>query len=79
LGYVHHDIGHHTHVLTCYRHALTLFRDLGGPLREADTLTRLDDTHYSTCNYHATRDAWRPNRHQIWLTLVGMMGRPSNK
>ena len=59
LGYAHHHLGHHTQAITCYQHAVTLYRDLGDRHEEATTLTNLGDTHHTTGNPHAARDAWQ--------------------
>src|SRR5262249_33428136 len=59
LGYAHHHLGHHTQALTCYQHALTLYRDLGDRYEEATTLTNLGDTHHAAGNPNAARTAWQ--------------------
>src|SRR5262249_28182169 len=65
LGYAHHHLGHHTHAITSYHHALTLFRDLGDRYYEATILTRIGDTHHTTGNHHPPHNA----RHQA-LTIL---------
>src|SRR6266511_4007964 len=48
LGYAHHHLGHHAQARACYQHALTLYRDLGRLYEEANTLTKLGETHRTT-------------------------------
>jgi tetratricopeptide (TPR) repeat protein len=57
--HAHHHLGHHPQALTCYQHALDLFRDLGDRYEEAATLTRLGDTHHAAGDLAAARDTWQ--------------------
>src|SRR5262249_62090654 len=59
LGYAHHHLGHYTQAVTCYRHALTLHRDLGDRYLEAETLIHLGDTHRAAGAPEAAREAWQ--------------------
>jgi hypothetical protein len=43
----------------CYRHALTLYRDLGDRYNEATTLTNLGLAHQSAGDRAAARAVWR--------------------
>ena len=42
----------------CYRQALDLLRTIGHRYEQADTLTRLGDTHHAAGDLDAARDAW---------------------
>jgi hypothetical protein len=57
--------------ITCYQHALDLFRDLGDRYNEANTLAHLGDTHHTTGNSEAARDAW-----QHALTILDKLHHP---
>jgi hypothetical protein len=46
IGYIQRQLEHHDQALSCYRHALDLFREIGDRYREARTLDRLGDTHH---------------------------------
>jgi tetratricopeptide (TPR) repeat protein len=59
LGYAHHHPGHHTRAIACYHHAITLYHELGDRYYEADTLTRLGDSHYSAGDTNDARDVWQ--------------------
>jgi hypothetical protein len=49
----------HTQAITCYQHAIDLFRDLGAQYNEAEILTHLGDTHHTATNPDAARAAWQ--------------------
>ena len=59
VGYAHHHLGHHTQAITCYHHALGLYRDCGNRHGEANTLNHLGDTHHATGNPSAAHEAWK--------------------
>jgi tetratricopeptide (TPR) repeat protein len=59
LGDAEHNLGNHARAVTCYRHAISLCRDLGDRDGEAVVLVQLGDTHAAAGNIDAARDAWQ--------------------
>ena len=58
LGHAHHHLGDHKQAIECYHHALDLFREARNHYEQAETLSRLGDTHLSIGGRDAARDVW---------------------
>ena len=58
IGYAHHHLGEYPQAITCYRHAVDLYREAGDRYVEADTLTHLGDTHHAAGDIDAARAAY---------------------
>jgi tetratricopeptide (TPR) repeat protein len=59
LGYIDQHTGRHTHAITHYRHALTLYRDLSHTHYTANTLDRLGHPHVALDQPEQARAVWR--------------------
>ncbi|WP_203858890.1 BTAD domain-containing putative transcriptional regulator [Plantactinospora mayteni] len=71
LGYAHRRLGDHRQAVTCHRHAVRLFRDLGDRYKEAECLAHLGDAYQAEADTDAARTAW-----QTALSIFVELGHP---
>ena len=65
LGYTHQRLGQHQEAVTCYQHAIELFRSLGARHNEAGALTSLGSTHHAAGNRQAAYVDCRRGRRRL--------------
>jgi tetratricopeptide (TPR) repeat protein len=71
VGWGHAVLGDHRRAITYCQQALALQQRLGDRYHEAETLTRIGDTHHAGNEDAAAHEAWR-----LALTIIEELGHP---
>jgi tetratricopeptide (TPR) repeat protein len=71
VGWGHAVLGDHRRAITYCQQALALQQRLGDRYHEAETLTRIGDTHHAGNEDAAVHEAWR-----LALTIIEELGHP---
>jgi tetratricopeptide (TPR) repeat protein len=59
VGYAEYHLGNLAEAVACYQRALGPYQETGDLFQEADTLTRLGDTHHAAGELAQAREAWQ--------------------
>jgi tetratricopeptide (TPR) repeat protein len=59
LGYAEHNLGNLAEAAACYQRALSMYREDGARVCEAETLTHLGDTRHAAGELAQAHEAWQ--------------------